>query len=676
MNNIYKKLSLTTVIRLYMLKRFIFLLLLIVPHLVFSQVRPKRALNSPGSNSGRQAPAGNAKRENSFDDADNPPAVDTVATIDMYKIITLDRDTTYVDTSLTIRKEYEVNYLRKDNFGLLPLSNEGQAYNILDYGLTRFNPFPEMGFRAKHGAYMEVANINYYNVATPFTDLFYRSVIEQGQVLDAFVTLNTSKNLNFAVGYKGIRSLGRYINQLSSNGNFRFITSYNTTDKRYYLKLHITAQDFSNQENGGIQDTSLFEGGQDPYTQRERLAVYFTDAKSVLKGNRYFIDHTFRLNKSNPNSLVFHHQFNYENKFFEFTQPTVSERFGESYTSSISNKTRYNRMYNMIGAAYANEAIGSLEFYLEDYSYNYFYRSIILNTDGTVKIPNSVSDRINTYGARYTYQKGKWKGSVLFSNSITSQSLANIDASARYAFDEQNVLSARYQNMNKLPDLNFNLYQSDYKSYNWSNNFKNEKINNIEFEAKTKWLTASVQYSVLNDHLYFSNDHVENTVMDTLLLVSPKQYGNTINYLSVRAGREFKFWKLGLDNTVLYQNVQQADHVLNVPEFVTRNTLYYSDYVFKKALYFQAGVTFQYFTKYYGNDYNPLIGEFYSQDKVKFGGFPLIDFFVNAKIKQFRLFVKAEHLNSGFTGYNFYSAPNYPYRDFALRFGVIWDFFS
>jgi hypothetical protein len=30
-----------------------------------------------------------------------------------------------------------------------------------------------------------------------------------------------------------------------------------------------------------------------------------------------------------------------------------------------------------------------------------------------------------------------------------------------------------------LPNDNYNLYQSSYVNYNWSNNFKNEKINSI-----------------------------------------------------------------------------------------------------------------------------------------------------------------------------------------------------
>jgi len=678
MYNRFKKVSLLSDIKVYMLKKVIVLLLFITPFLSFSQVRKniKQGVVTTANDSVKQKKSGKEIKK---------PA-DTIATIDMYQIITLQKDTTLVDTSLNIRKEYRVNYLRKDNFGLLPFSNEGQTYNKLDFGLTQFNPFPEFGFTAKHFAYLEVNDINYYHVATPYTDLMYRSVMQQGQILDAFITANTSENFNFFVGYKGLRSIGKYINALSSNGNFKIGGSYNTTNKQYILKWHFTGQDFSNGENGGIADTTLFESGEDPYTNRERLNVYFTDARSVLKGNRYFIDHTFRLNKDNPNSLVFHHQFNYENKFFQFAQPSVNARLGGAYTSNINDKTRYNKMYNLIGAAYANEKIGTVEFYLEDYNYNYFYRSIILDSDGQIKTPNAINDRIDTYGARYTYQKGKWNGTALISNSITNQSLANTDIQARYTFDENTVVTARYQNMNKLPNLNYILYQSDYTNYNWYHAagtdaaFNNEKINNFEFSAKTKWVDVSAQYSVLKDHLYFSDDYVRPVdapaTAINALQVTPKQYGNTINYLSVKATKEFRWWKLGLDNTVLYQNVQQPDNILNVPQLVTRNTLYYSDHWFKKALLVQTGFTFQYFTKYHGDDYNPLLGEFYVQDKKEFGGFPLIDFFFNMKIQEFQLFLKAEHFNSSFTGYDFYSAPNYPYRDFSVRFGVTWNFFS
>lgn len=597
------------------------------------------------------------------------------APIDLYKIISIERDTIVVDTSLTIQREYKFNYLRKDIFGLLQFLNEGQTYNTLDFGLTNFNPFPEFGFLSKHFNYLEVHDINYYNVATPYSDLYFKSVMEQGQNLDAFVSVNISKNLNISAGYKGLRSLGKYQNQLSSTGNFRFITSYNTTNRRYLLHAHITSQDILNHENGGITTISQFEEGEDLYSERPRLDVYFTDAKSLLKGSRFFVDQSFKL-FNRPSSIVINHQFNYEIKFFDFSM-TANDRFGESYTSFVSNKTRYNRMYNKVGVAYSNKTLGDFNFFVEDYQYNYFYNRTVQQASG-ILVPNQNNDKINTWGAQYIYQKNRWKGSFLISNSLTEQSLANIEAAVRFKLNKKNSFSFKYQNMNKLPNLNYVLYQSDYKEYNWVNSFKNEKINSIEVEAKTQWLDASAQYTVLNDHLFFANVSPAYNTDDLAetLIVKPFQYGKTINYLSVKAGREFKVGKFALDNTLLFQQVEQSDAVLNVPKFTTRNTLYFSEYFFKKALFLQTGVTLNYFTSYKANDYNPVLGEFYIQNQKEIGDFPMLDFFINAKIRTFRVFLKAEHFNSSFTGYDYYTAPNYPYRDFMVRFGLIWNFFS
>jgi hypothetical protein len=134
---------------------------------------------------------------------------------------------------------------------------------------------------------------------------------------------------------------------------------------------------------------------------------------------------------------------------------------------------------------------------------------------------------------------------------------------------------------------------------------------------------------------------------------------------------------LALDNTLLYQQTAQDDAILNVPKIVTRNTLYFSDYFFTKALYLQTGVTFNYFTKYYANGYNPVLTDFFVQNQQKIGDFANLDFFINARIRQTRIFLKAEHFNSSMASRNtFYSAPNYPYRDFIIRFGLVWNFFQ
>jgi len=609
------------------------------------------------------------------DDIDNKGLVigkEIKPSIDLYKIYTLQKDTTFVDTSLTINSEYKYNFLRKDIFGLMPFSNEGQTYNTLDYGLKNKSIMPMIGFSGKHFNYLEAKDIKYYSVPTPLTDLYFKTVMEQGQSLDAFLTINTKPNLNFSIAYKGLRSLGKYVNFLSSSGNFRFTSSYFTKDKRYILNAHFTGQDISNQENGGIINTSDFESGDDNFKERDRLEVYFEDATSLLKGNRFFVDHSFKLNKLNPNSLVFTHQFSQEYKFFEFTQSAPNTRFGSSFSNRINNKTRYNNLYNKLGIAYKTKSYGDLEFFIEDNNYNYYYNSVVYDSFGNISVPNSISERVNMIGGNYTYFANKLIAKLSVSQAISDQGISNIEANAKYKLNDDYQFEFNYQKLNSLPNLNYTLYQSSYVDYNWFNNFKTEKLNQFTFSANTKWINLSAQYKVLNDHLFF--DNTTNNI--ATLIVKPVQYDKTINYFSVKANKEIKFWKFALDNTILYQAIDQVDDVVNVPQLTTRNTLYFSEYVFKKAMFLQTGVTFQYFTEYYANDYNPLIGEFYVQNETKIGGFPMFDFFINARVRQTRIFLKAEHFNSAWTGNNFYAAPNYPYQDFIVRFGLVWNFFK
>lgn len=643
-----------------------FIYFLVLPTLVFSQINSK------------EVPA----KRNFDDKLSTLKTADTVkeATIDQYRFISIERDTTYLDTSLTIQREYSFNYLHKDNFGLLAFANEGQTYNTLQYGLTEFSPYPEFGFKAKHFNFLEANQIKYSSVATPVTELYFKSVMQKGQSLDAFFTLNISPRLNFSVAYKGLRSEGKYINQLSSTGNFRFTTSYNTLNNRYFVNAHYTDQDILNEENGGITTISDFESGDINYDNRLRLEVYLNDAKSFLKGKRVFVDHFFRVNpKKGDNNLYVSHQFNYENKFFEYNQATVPStvgtttvyRFGDSYvTSGINDQTHYNKMYNKMGLTYENTTLGKFQFFADDFRSNYYYNQILIKDAQT--IPSKLSRNINSAGGQYEYVKNKWNGKFLYSRSVTNQSLSDLEAKLNYDFNDDYQFTFGYQNLNKLPNDNYNLYQSSYVDYNWSNTFKNEKINLITAKAITPWVEASVQLMTLDDHLYFAN----TATVANQQIISPSQYGNTINYVSVKVSKEIKFGNFAVDNTILYQKVSQQDAILNVPEFVSRNTIYYTNHLFKKALFLQTGITLNYFTSYLANDYNPVIGEFFVQNDKKIGNYPNLDFFVNAKIQRTRIYFKAEHFNSALTGNNFYSAPNNPYRDFTVRFGLIWNFFN
>lgn len=649
---------------------FFSLIFLAFPVFLFSQVNSAKEMDY------------NSKY-NSSDSLKKKKAPD--ATYDMYQFISLQKDTTYIDTTQSIRKAYGHNFLRKDSFGLLPFANIGQTYNTLQYGRDGFSPYPEFGFTAKQFYYLKANDVKYANVATPTTELYFKTTIKRGRSADSYLALNISPRLNFSIGYKALDSEGRFVNQRAQFGAFKFTTSYNSKSGRYIANMHFMSQKVENNENGGISNVNDFTSKDPSFSDKERLGVYLEDAYSELKSTRFFLDHTFRVNsKKGANNLYVTDQFSFEKMYFNYKQQTITSfvddnrvnRFGDSFvTSGMNDETNYNKMYNKVGLVYENLTLGSFTFFVDDVHSNYFYNKVLFLKDGTM-VGNLLSQKINNFGGQYNYRKGKWNGTFLYSKSITNQNLSNLDVTAVYDFNEDNQISFRYQSMNKLPDNNYDLYQSSYKNYNWSNSFVNEKINALSVNATTQWANVSLQLNSLNDHLYFDDVTSDAARDKDMQIVAPAQYGKSINYASLKVAREFVFGKWALDNTLLYQKVGQSDAILNVPEFVTRNTIYYTNTFFKNKLFFQTGIEVNYFTSYYGNIYNPVIGEFFVQDRVKIGNSPLLDYFINVKVQRTRFYLKAEHFNSLFSKNDYFSDANNPYRDFLIRFGLVWNFFN
>ena len=113
----------------------------------------------------------------------------------------------------------------------MPFANEGYLYTQLDFSKRKSTILPQFGFNAKHITYLEADDINYYSVPTPYTDLYFKTVMRQGQSLDALLSVNTKRNLNLTIANKSIRSIGDYYNNLTSSGHFRLTTSYYTLNK-------------------------------------------------------------------------------------------------------------------------------------------------------------------------------------------------------------------------------------------------------------------------------------------------------------------------------------------------------------------------------------------------------------------------------------------------------------
>lgn len=596
--------------------------------------------------------------------------------ISEYKIISFERDTTYVDTTLTIYKDYRFNYLRCDDYNLMPFANVGQTYNTLAYDFSSVRLKPRLGARARHFNYMEIEDISYYHVPTPLTELYYKTAFVQGHQLDAFFTVNTTENFNFSIAYKGVRSLGNYQNALTSTGNFRFTTNYKTKNNRYNLRAHIVFQDLLNRENNGLKPGFIpfFVNNVEDFRNRGRLEVQFEDAENILNGRRFYLEHDYKLidfaDADSHTFLKLGNVVTFENKSYRYQQQNPFDEFGPSYVAqNLKDRVKLEEFYTKAFAQFSNNLLGNVEVHLGFTDFNYGYNSVLILDEG--RITNRLTGNIVDAGA--SYQK-EYRGFELFAKAGVNIS-GNYDGNfllgqASYELDENNKAQATVYINSVAPDYHFQLYQSDYVNYNWQNNLRNIKTQHLQFDLQSKrLLNASVSYTGIDDYTYFTRSEVDTTT-------TPFQHNGRVNYLKVEAERQLDFGNFSVLGRVTYQNILDGQDVFKAPELLGRASVFYTNEFFNKALFLQTGVTGKYFTEFEMNGYDPVLAEFYVQNNEKLGGFPLIDLFVNAKISQTRIYFKWEHFNALFGNQNnYFSAPGHPFRDAKIRFGLVWNFF-
>ena len=600
------------------------------------------------------------------------------AKIQDYLIISRTNDTVAVDTSLTIEKYHKINFLRKDDFDLIPFSNTGVAYNTLSfYGINSINP--KMGASNKYYSYDSVDDVVYYDLPTPFTELMYRSVFEQGQLLDAVYSVNTSRQFNFSISRKGLRSLGNYQNFISSSSNFKISTNYFSKNKKYRFRTHYTNQKIFSEQNGGINNSDIlnFENGNSQFLDRGVFDPNFENAHNEFLGKRFYVDQSYVLidkdSITNSNLELFNSIY-LEEKKYKFQQSASDEFFGDSFVSQeINDKILLNSLNLHAGLIYNSDIFGKINLGLryvgDKYSLeNYQIDQYIDNTQ-------SINSKTTFITAEYLKTFSKIELNAKTENFIFGDNKSNMfSSSIMLQLKNNNSFTANYKLFSSVPNYNFLLHRSNYESYNWNNQFDNTITNSISLGLKlNEIIDLDVDLISVKKHIQF--EKIVNDLADSgEYSILPVQNNGNLDILKLQLGRKINFGKFSIDSKLLFQK-SLSDDIINLPQIVSRNTVYFSTDMFKKALFLQTGFGVKYFSKFYMNGYDPLLSELYIQNEKEIGEFPIIDFFINAKIQQTRLYFKFEHFNSSFTGYNYYSAPNYPYRDFSFRFGLVWNFF-
>lgn len=187
----------------------------------------------------------------------------------------------------------------------------------------------------------------------------------------------------------------------------------------------------------------------------------------------------------------------------------------------------------------------------------------------------------------------------------------------------------------------------------------------VAFDEIKNYTYLAMSYKITDE---FSRSNNKMTV---------NQEGEAITLFTLQLSQNFTLGPLNWDNVITYQKTTKDD-AIPVPDLNIYSNLYLS-FKIARVLKCDFGADVRYFTKYYAPDYSPALSQYAVQsgdDKVKVGGYPLINAYANFHLKHTRFFVMFSHVNAGSGNKDYFFTPHYPLNSRILRFGISWNFFN
>ena len=591
----------------------------------------------------------------------------------------------HVDT-VSIDGFQKNDYLTADHPFTARFSNVGLAYRDLVFD-SQYN-FDFVSSRKYFDDYfLTNENACYYNVNRPLVDAYLAMGPKREQLFDVLFTRNFKKQLNLSVDYKLIHSLGTYLNQTSNDAFVILTGNYATKNKRYVVLGNYFYNRMKVDENGGVQNDTEYMYN---YTVNKQLiAPNFTSGDSTqnrIKESGFYIKQYYFLgyrgrkvvdstkterpyfgfgrlsysllfkNQSymyydaDPNSGFYPapkrdsthtldsiHIKTFENTFEWSNIRYLSDCNCQHFILRIGVKQKFSKLFDN---AYPKINKDSLSRNLS---------SLIPEASARLKIGSGFEVSANAFYILSGYNKGDYDASGMIAT------YHDVDST------KAGYVGVKGEVMRQSPAWFDRYYTGNSFSWNLSLN-------------PTYTETARLFYHYRGLDVYAAVFNVKDIVYYDYSAL-PTQYNINAEVGQIGFKKNFRWRSWELANNIVCQKTQQIE-LIRMPELMSDNALSYNHYFFNKALMFQIGVEMTFFSSYTPLAWMPATREFYQQNVYKSANYPYLDAFLNIRIKRARLFLKLEHANWYFMGYNYIMIPNYPMADMALKFGVAWKFYD
>lgn len=529
---------------------------------------------------------------------------------------------------------------------------------------------------------MRPDNITFYNTKGPYSNIEYLGGIinnfrDEDNVKFLF-TANANKRLNFGVKLDYTRAIGEYENQSTKRLSGNIFGSYD--GKHYSASGAIMFNNMDNYENGGIANPNdIHENNlDDAQTINTRLKG---PGYSGYRYNAFVYNHSYSLGfnrtieVSEDSTRIefvpvtrFAHTLKLADERKRYLEQLADTSFyANTYYSAVGTRdsVALQTISNTLSVSIEEEFNKWMQFGLTAYISNDIERYRFMTDSASLQLANRSRTKI---GGVLSKQRGKHVkynvnaeldvlGAQIGDFNIT----ANVGGFFRLWKDSVSVI-AKGAMSNESPSFFQEQYYSNH--FRWNNDFNRTYRTRLGgvLAIPTKRSRLEVNVENVSNYIYYNKQAL------------PQQFDGSIQVLAVNLRQDFRVGKFYLENNVVYQ-VSSHPEALPLPALTLYHNLYYLDQWFK-VLDVQFGIDMRYHTAYYAPNYMPATGQFFVQEDVKIGNYPVLNAYLNFHLKQVRFFIKYNHFNQLFMDGDYFSMPNYPINPATFRVGLSWNFYN
>jgi hypothetical protein len=571
-----------------------------------------------------------------------------------------------LDTS--ILNYHRWNYVSRFNYFLTDLGHNGTALRPIFTGSAPTSIGVSSGFTA-YDYYYQTEEPRFFDTQSPYT----RMQLIWGGLGRAATKVEFARNIkpnwNFGFDFRPILTdvqfqRRRGIRQTQSY-YWDLFTTYQSNNDRYWLSANFRRMRHRVEETGGVvivrtttQDStyaSLF----DP-----NVSARLAGTTSFDQRNEVNLFHRYKVAKE---VQVYHRlkrlrQLNWFRTDVAAGGPNVS--FYDTINTDVPEKEKARALDSVRLSTFENEVglkgtIGNLFYYgyFRNRSFEHFNRYTLTRPT----LPLTGNEFFVGGGLRYEFDS-------IHAVAVRAEQLEQ----TYYRLDAEG----------QLPFLNFSLHQSVSKpsflvsSYrgrfdNWSNNFLAPGVTranaNLYLKIGPLLLEPGATYTGLSNFIYFKRDSFPGKSQTVL----PVQTKNNIQYWLPEWRMQLAIGKrLYLRTQILQARVlANPDSALQIPEWFVNGQLSYEGYWFNKAIQVQTGIDVNWRSAYKALGYDPVIQQFFVQNETIAPAYPIVDVFLNGKIKRGRVFIRYHNIVQIFTGQGYLASSVYPGFRNVMDFG-------